>query len=263
MERSIPFRIIVTSDSHIGKKPERISVFRRTMISMLSEKPDLIIHCGDITHNGTWTEMDEAANVFNLATQNGVPIVLGPGNHDHQGYIWSQSREYFENKGIIVLDGNVYSLKKGKRVVEITGVEGYGESYDQKMPATHYFDRVSQPNSTITDDDLERLTTGLSLLRGDINLVELHFNPGVEGTLKGEKEKYYPIFGSRRFASLVDEHNENSQYKVGAIVHGHADHGSHEGVTPGGIPVYNVSMYVLEKYVPHNEAPKLYRIIEI
>lgn len=31
------------------------------------------------------------------------------------------------------------------------------------------------------------------------------------------------------------------------VIHGHSHHGRHKGVTPGGIPVYNVAASVLGK----------------
>jgi hypothetical protein len=58
-------------------------------------------------------------------------------------------------------------------------------------------------------------------------------------TIRGEPEEIYPFLGSSRLVQPLDT--------LGAAVvfHGHAHHGTAEGKTPGGIPVYNVSMHLL------------------
>ena len=65
-----------------------------------------------------------------------------------------------------------------------------------------------------------------------------HFAP-VLGTLKGEAAWVRPYCGSEELGRVIDEAGAD------LAVHGHAHHGSEEGVTPGGIPVRNVARFVL------------------
>ena len=65
-------------------------------------------------------------------------------------------------------------------------------------------------------------------------VVVLHYAPIVE-TVEGEPLEIFPFLGCSRLAETID------RFTVSAVVHGHAHHGSYEGRTPGGIPVYNVA----------------------
>ncbi len=68
----------------------------------------------------------------------------------------------------------------------------------------------------------------------------LHYSP-ILGTLEGEPLESYQYLGSQRLADAVDRFDN-----VKAVVHGHAHHGSHEGRTNRGIPVYNCAQFVLK-----------------
>ena len=51
-----------------------------------------------------------------------------------------------------------------------------------------------------------------------------------------------------------------NRYAVTAVFHSHAHHGTPEGQTTGGIPVYNVAVPLLHKAFP---ARPLFRLVEI
>jgi Icc-related predicted phosphoesterase len=63
----------------------------------------------------------------------------------------------------------------------------------------------------------------------------------------------FPFLGSARLADPLD------RFGVAAVLHAHAHHGSPEGRTSHGIPVYNVSLPVLRQQNPE----QMYRLIEI
>ncbi len=71
-------------------------------------------------------------------------------------------------------------------------------------------------------------------------VVAMHYAP-IKETLKGEPLEIYPFLGSSRFAETIDRYGAN------LIVHGHAHHGTLEGKTPAGTPVFNVALPVLRK----------------
>jgi len=60
----------------------------------------------------------------------------------------------------------------------------------------------------------------------------------------GEPPEIVPFLGSGRLEEPLD------RYKVTAVFHGHAHHGTFEAKTRGGVPVFNVAMPVLRKNFP-------------
>ena len=68
----------------------------------------------------------------------------------------------------------------------------------------------------------------------------LHYSPIVE-TLEGEPLEIFQYLGSARLADAIDRF-EN----IAVVVHGHAHHGTYEGRTMRGTPVYNVAQFVLQ-----------------
>jgi Icc-related predicted phosphoesterase len=71
----------------------------------------------------------------------------------------------------------------------------------------------------------------------------LHYSP-IEGTVEGEPKEIYPYLGSSRLEEPL------TRYPVDAVFHGHAHHGHAEGQTRTGVPVYNVSMHLLQREQP-------------
>ena len=76
-------------------------------------------------------------------------------------------------------------------------------------------------------------------LRTDRSVAVLHYSP-VRDTLVGEPEAIYQYLGAQRLAEPIDRFDH-----VKAVVHGHAHHGTYEGRTPLGKPVYNCAQFVV------------------
>ena len=57
--------------------------------------------------------------------------------------------------------------------------------------------------------------------------------------IEGEPPAIFQYLGSARLADAIDRFDH-----VKAVVHGHAHHGTFEGRTMRGIPVYNVAQFV-------------------
>jgi Icc-related predicted phosphoesterase len=72
-------------------------------------------------------------------------------------------------------------------------------------------------------------------------------------TVKGEPPEIFPYLGTSRFSEVIDRHGAN------LVLHGHAHHGSPEGKTTGGIPVYNVALSILQQQNP----ARPYRVFEV
>ena len=80
-----PFTFVQISDTHIGfdkaANPDARGTALRAaaLIRALPDKPDLILHTGDITHLSKDAEFDDARQIL---SDLGAPIVFVPGEHD-------------------------------------------------------------------------------------------------------------------------------------------------------------------------------------
>ena len=72
-------------------------------------------------------------------------------------------------------------------------------------------------------------------LRMTRRIVMLHYSPVLD-TVMGEPEQIFPFLGNDRLVEPID------RFKAAVVFHGHAHHGTFAGKTPGGVPVFNVSM---------------------
>ena len=90
-------------------------------------------------------------------------------------------------------------------------------------------------------NEARKLENALRSLRTDRSLAVLHYSP-VRDTLEGEPIEIYQYLGSSRLADAIDRFSH-----VKAVVHGHAHHGSYEGKTMRGTPVYNCAQFVLRE----------------
>jgi Icc-related predicted phosphoesterase len=97
-----------------------------------------------------------------------------------------------------------------------------------------------------------KLENALRSLRTEKIFVVLHYSP-VADTLVGEPVEIIQYLGSARLADALDRFDN-----IAAVVHGHAHHGTYEGRTLRGTPVYNTAQFVLlEKF------GKPYTVLEI
>ncbi|HET9299443.1 MAG TPA: hypothetical protein VFO11_05820, partial [Candidatus Polarisedimenticolaceae bacterium] len=54
-----------------------------------------------------------------------------------------------------------------------------------------------------------------------------------------------------------------SRYPVTAVFHGHAHRGAPEGTTTTGVPVYNVSLPLLQRLQPNGPTGPPVRVLEV
>jgi hypothetical protein len=102
-------------------------------------------------------------------------------------------------------------------------------------------------------DEALKLETALRSLRTERKVALLHYSP-IAATVEGEPPEIYPYLGCSRLEEPL------SRYPVDVVFHGHAHHGTVEGRTRSDVPVYNVSMMLLQRIYPHKPA---FRVIEL
>ncbi len=103
-----------------------------------------------------------------------------------------------------------------------------------------------------TLEEVKKLEMALRKLSTPVRVVLLHYAP-VEDTIVGEPEQIYAFLGTDRLAEPLD------RYEAAVAFHGHAHHGSFRGRTPGGVPVFNVSL----QQIRQEGVGELYFIYEI
>jgi Icc-related predicted phosphoesterase len=88
-----------------------------------------------------------------------------------------------------------------------------------------------------------RLEVALNSLRTERTVVALHYAP-IAATVVGEPPEIFPFLGSSRLAETIDH------FDVDVVFHGHAHHGTREGKTLKGTPVYNCCMQLMKQESP-------------
>ena len=88
--------------------------------------------------------------------------------------------------------------------------------------------------------EVQKLELALRRLATPVRIVVLHYAP-VASTIAGEPDIIQPFLGSDRLAEPLD------RFGASVVFHGHAHSGAFHGTTPGGVPVYNVSLPILRR----------------
>ena len=70
----------------------------RAVDIIIENKPDLAICTGDLTHMGQPHELEAASDKLNRLTENGIPLLLTGGNHDHYNRAASQEITRLQEK---------------------------------------------------------------------------------------------------------------------------------------------------------------------
>lgn len=88
--------------------------------------------------------------------------------------------------------------------------------------------------------EVQKLELAMRRLATPVRVVVLHYAP-VADTIVGEPDIIQPFLGTDRLAEPLD------RFGASLVFHGHAHSGAFRGATPGGVPVYNVSLPVLRR----------------
>jgi Icc-related predicted phosphoesterase len=102
-------------------------------------------------------------------------------------------------------------------------------------------------------DEAMKLEGALARLRSHTRVAVLHYSP-IRQTVEGEPPEIMPYLGTSRLEEPLNRH------PVDVVFHGHAHHGSPEGRTSGGTPVYNVALPLLLRAFP--DTPP-FRVVEL
>jgi len=234
-------RIAAIADLHFS--PQSYDRIRDAM-GRLRDEADLLILAGDLTNLGKPEEMESMLASF-LRLR--VPIVAVLGNHDFECGKQEELAKMMSSEGVKVLDGSGYE----RDGVGFAGTKGFIGGFGRGVLTAFGEPEVKAFVQTAINETL-KLERALSMLRTEKRIVVTHYAPVVD-TVKGEPEQIFPYLGSGRLAEVIDRH------QAVLAVHGHAHHGSLEGKTMGGVPVYNVALPLLMARTP----PAPYRLFDV
>jgi Icc-related predicted phosphoesterase len=217
-------RIAAVGDFHSAE--ESVGAYR-AHFARVNDEADILLLAGDLTNWGTPAEMKVA--VAELSEVD-IPIVAVLGNHDHEAGQTEAACEILRERGVHVLDGDIFELNEQ---VGIAGVKGYMGGFGRRA-LTAFGERETKDFVARCLEEVQKLELALRRLSTPIRVALLHYAPVVD-TVVGEPEQIYPFLGTDRLAEPLD------RFEVAVAFHGHAHHGAFEGRTSGGVPVFNVS----------------------
>lgn len=134
------------------------------------------------------------------------------------------------------MQGDTYELDER---VGFAGVKGFMGGFGRGT-LTAFGEAETKTFVSTALDEVQRLEQALRRLATPVRVAVLHYAP-IAATVRGEPEVIFPFLGTDRLAEPLD------RYGASVAFHGHAHSGAFRGETPGGVPVFNVSLPVLRR----------------
>jgi Icc-related predicted phosphoesterase len=225
-----PLRIAAIGDLHVQE--DSITPYRE-MFTEISNHADVLLLCGDLTNFGKTSEAEILADDIKSCS---IPVLGVLGNHDYECGQPEKVVEVLRAAGMTILDEQAHEIDG----VGFAGVKGFMGGYGRGELAP-FGEPIAKLFVDEAMNEARKLENQLRTLRTERSVAVLHYSP-IEGTIEGEPQAIYQYLGSQRLCDPIDRFNH-----VKAVVHGHAHHGTYEGRTPLGKPVYNVAQFVLRE----------------
>ena len=236
-------RIAATADLHYGKHSKGKM---QELFTHVSREADVLLLCGDLTDYGLPEEAELLA--ADIRSHVRIPTIGVLGNHDFESAQPEAVRKALEDAGVQMLDGEATEVEG----VGFAGVCGFGGGFGRRM-LNAWGEPLIKAFVQEAIDQALRLEQALTQLHGDRRVVLLHYAP-IRGTVEGEPSEIFPFLGSTRLEEPLN------RFRVSAAFHGHAHAGTPEAATTTGIPVFNVSVPLLQKHAPETQPFRLFEL---
>jgi Icc-related predicted phosphoesterase len=236
-------RIAAVGDLHTKKSSQGAL---QPLFHAMTERADIALLCGDLTDCGTEEEAEILAHDISAALR--IPSIGVLGNHDFDSDRQSEVARIISQAGVTMLDGDAVEL----RGIGFAGVKGFIGGFGRRQLGFWGEKSLKALIHETIEEEL-KLESALARLRTPHKIAVLHYSP-IQATLEGEPPEVIPFCGSSRLEEPID------RYRVTAVFHGHAHHGTPEGRTKGNAPVYNVAMPLLKRLYPDQPA---FRLLEV
>jgi Icc-related predicted phosphoesterase len=224
-----PLRVAAIGDLHV--REDSIAPYRE-MFAEVATKADVLVLCGDLTNFGKTREAEILADDIKSCA---IPVLGVLGNHDYECGQPEKVCEILHAAGMKVLDEQAVEVGG----VGFAGVKGFLGGFGRGELAP-FGEPIVKAFVDEAMNEARKLENQLRTLRTDRSVAVLHYSP-IEETIEGEPPAIFQYLGSQRLCEPIDRFDH-----VKAVVHGHAHHGTYEGRTPRGTPVYNVAQFVVK-----------------
>ncbi|HYT94466.1 MAG TPA: metallophosphoesterase [Gemmataceae bacterium] len=221
-------RVAALADLHCGKT---VPATFQPLFRHINNNADIFLLCGDLTDHGLLEEGE--ALVRELKATITIPMLAVLGNHDWHSGKQVELEQFLEGSGIHVLDGDDCEIHG----IGFTGVKGFGGGFGRHTLEAWGEDAIKRFVYEAVEEAL-KLEKSLARLGTPQKIAMLHYAP-IQATVEGEPPPIFPFLGSSRLEEPLN------RWPVTVVFHGHAHHGSPEGRTKEGVPVYNVALPVL------------------
>lgn len=235
-------RIAGLGDLHVRRAAQGTL---QSVLAPLNDAADVLALCGDLTDYGLAEEAHVLARELTSFVR--IPIVAVLGNHDFEAGVQQEIHRILADAGVHMLDGDACEIHG----VGFAGTKGFVGGFGRATLGSWGESSIKRFVQEAIDESL-KLEAALARLRTPRRVALLHYSP-VSATLEGEPPEIFAFLGTGRLEEPLN------RYPVDVVLHGHAHHGSPEGRTTGGTPVYNVALPLLRRLTP--ERP--FRIVEV
>jgi Icc-related predicted phosphoesterase len=235
-------RVAAVGDIHVSRSAQpRL----QNLFAQVAERADVLVLCGDLCDYG----LPEEAHILAKEISNlKIPIVGVLGNHDFESGQTDEVTKILCAAGIQMLDGDAVELKG----IGFAGAKGFAGGFGRGALGPWGEEIIKSFVREAVNEAL-KLESALARLRTEQKIAVLHYSP-IQATVEREPVEIFPFLGSSRLEDPL------MRYPVQYVLHGHAHHGTPEGKTANGIPVYNVAMPLMLEMFP-DQPP--FRLLEI
>ncbi|MDT7043733.1 metallophosphoesterase family protein [Candidatus Nitronereus thalassa] len=206
--------------------------YLKAMLQEIDAKADVLLLCGDLTHEG---HPSEAAILAELLAPLRCPTIGVLGNHDYEMGEANIITQVLRQSGVIILDGGVHTACG----IDFVGTKGFAGGFDD-LALQPWGEPLIKEFVAMAKLEAEKLESSLKQSTNHHRVAILHYSP-IRGTVEGEPEAIIPFLGSSYLENVL------LRYPVEVVFHGHAHHGQPKGMTKNKIPVFNVALPLLQK----------------
>ena len=232
-------RVAAVGDLHFGRAGHGAPL--RPLFAQVAERADVLALCGDLTDTGASPRRrGRWPGRWRTVT---IPIVAVLGNHDYESGKVAEVEPHPLRRRACTCSTASRARSAG---VGFAGVKGFAGGFGRRAlgpwgEERHQAVRAGGAGRGAQAGDRA------GRLRTERRVALLHYSP-IEATVEGEPREIYPFLGCSRLEEPL------TRYPVDAVFHGHAHHGTPEGRTHDGVPVYNVSLNLLQRTVSRRAA---------
>ncbi|HEY6481906.1 MAG TPA: metallophosphoesterase [Steroidobacteraceae bacterium] len=236
-------RLAAVGDLHVKKTSQGML---QPLLESVNERADILLLCGDLTDYGLPEEADILVQELTLAVN--IPIIAVLGNHDYESGQHVQVCRILTEAGVTLLDGEAHEVQG----TGFAGAKGFCGGFGRATLGA-WGEVATKRFVQEAIDEALKFEGALARLRTPQRVAMLHYSP-VRATVEGEPLEIFAFLGTSRLEEPLNRH------PVDVVFHGHAHHGTLEGRTSCGTPVYNVAMPLLLQKFPDRPP---FRVVEM